>query len=349
MSIVKVAKLAGVTHGTVSRLINGRGGVSKETTQRIRRAMVKLGYQPKPPEKRRGKTARPAGLRTHNVCLLLVGAPHEVLERPGINMVVATLETQLRQHGMVLMLAQAGSLASLPPCVEQRKVDGLLLVGEAGDVLPAAAYRSLPAVWLLSSHTQPHEWADHVLPDNERVGAMAAEYLAARGHRLVAFYNDQPEHPGFAARGAAFCAAARERGLECQSFLAEQSGRAALWGFGPNAVGVKLVEHLLGVTPKPQAIFVPTDEQLLRLYPLLARYSIVPGRDLDILSCDNQDAWLRQLDPPPPSIDLNFEVIGRRAVEQLMSRIMHPEQPPGTRIHVPPKLIAPVRERSNIR
>ena len=349
MSIVKVAKLAGVTHGTVSRLINGRGGVSKETTQRIRRAMAKLGYQPQAPEKRRGKTARPAGLRTKNVCLLLVGAPHAVLERPGINTVVATVETQLRQHGMVMMLAQTASLASLPPCVEQRKVDGLLLVGEAGDVLPAAAYRALPAVWLLSSHTHPHEWADHVLPDNERIGVMAAEYLAARGHRLVAFYNDQPEHPGFAARGAAFCAAARARGLKCRSFLAEQSERGALWGFGPNAVGVKLVKNLLGVTPRPQAVFVPTDEQLLRLYPMLARYAVVPGRDLDVLSCDNQDAWLRQLlDPPPPSIDLNFELIGRRAVEQLMSRITHPEQPPGTRIHVPPKLIAPGRELPGI-
>src|ERR1039457_6819619 len=117
MSIVKVAKLAGVTHGSVSRLINGRGGVAEAPTQLIRRAMAKLGYQPKPPEKRRGKTARPAGLRTHNVCLLLVGASHEVLERPGISTVVATLETELRQRCLALMLAQTGSLANLPPCV----------------------------------------------------------------------------------------------------------------------------------------------------------------------------------------------------------------------------------------
>ena len=53
--------------------------------------------------------------------------------------------------------------------------------------------------------------------------------------------------------------------------------------------------------------------------------------------------------PPPPSIDLNFELIGRRAVEQLLSRITHPEQPPGTRILVPPKLISTPRELSSIR
>jgi len=340
MSIVKVAKMAGVTHGTVSRFINSRGGVAEETAQRIRRAMADLDYRPKPPEKRRGKTARPAGLRTHNVCLLLVGAPREVLDRPGISTVVATVETELRQRGLALMLAQTGSLTGLPPCVEQQKVDGLLLAGEAREPLPAA-YRSLPAVWLLSSHTQPHEWADHVFPDNERIGVIAAEYLAAHGHQQVAFYNDQPEHPGFAVRGVAFCAAAHQRGMECQSFVAEPSHAGPLWGFGPNAACVKLVERLLAAATKPQAVFVPTDEQVLRLYPLLVQHGVVPIRDLGILSCDNQNVWLRQLNPLPPSIDLNFELIGRRAVEQLMSRITHPEQLPGTRILVPPKPIEP--------
>jgi LacI family transcriptional regulator len=340
MSIVKVAKMAGVTHGTVSRLINSRGGVSEATAQRIRKAMAKLRYQPKPPEQRRGKTARPAGLRTGNVCLLLVGAPRDVLDRPGISTTVATIEAELRRHGLSLFLAQAGSLKDLPPCVSRRKADGLLLAGEAGEPLPTA-YRSLPAVWILSSHTQPHDWADHVQPDNERIGATAAEHLAAQGHRRVAFYNDQPKHPGFAVRGEAFCATAHQRGMECQSFLAESSGEGPVWGFGPNAACLKLVERLLAAVPRPQAIFVPTDEQVLRLYPLLARHAVVPGRDLGVLSCDNQEVWLRQLDPRPPSIDLNFELIGRRAVEQLMSRIAHPEQLPGTRILVPPKPIEP--------
>ena len=343
MSIVRVAKLAGVTHGTVSRLINARGGVSEATARRIRGAMARLRYRPKPPEQRRGRTARPAGLRTGNVCLLLVGAPRDVLDRPGISTVVATVESELRRRGLSLLLGQADSLRELPPCVNRRKVDGLLLVGEATDTLSEAA-RSLPAVWLLSSHTRPQGWADHVLPDNERIGTMAAEYFAARGHRRVAFYNEQPEHPGFAVRGAAFCSAARQRGMECNSLVAERSGSGPVWGFGPSAVCVKLVKALVGTRPGPQAVFVPTDEQVLRLYPLLARHSVIPDRDLGVLSCDNQDAWLRQLDPRPASIDLNFDLIGRRAVEQLVSRITHPGQSPGTRILVPPKPIGVVQE-----
>jgi DNA-binding LacI/PurR family transcriptional regulator len=342
VSITKVAKKAGVKHGTVSRLINGRGGVADATAQRIRKAMADLDYRPKPPEHRRGKTARPPGLHTGNVCLLLVGAPRGLLERPGISTTVATLEAEVRRHGWSLLLAQAGCLKDLPLCVSRRKTDGLLLIGEAADS-PVAAYHSLPAVWLLSTHTQPQDWADHVFPDNERVGTLAADYLAAQGHRVVAFFNDQPEHPGFASRGAAFCAAARARGMECQSFIAGSSAQGPLWGFGSDSNCAKLVERVLGASPRPQAFYVPSDEQVLRLYPLLARRAIVPVRDLGVLSCDNQEVWLRQLDPRPPSIDLNFELIGQRAVEQLVSRITHPERPPGTRILISPKPIVMVQ------
>lgn len=328
--------MAGVTHGTVSRLINGRGGVAKATARRIREAMAELGYRPQPPERRRGRTARPAGWRTGNICLLLVGAPRELLDRPGISTVVATIESELRQHGLDLLLARTGCLQEVPPCVSRRKTDGLLLVGEAPDVMPTGC-RRLPAVWLLSSHTQTQNWADHILPDNDRIGVMAAEYLAARGHTHVAFYNDQAEHPGFAARGAAFCTAARARGMDAQSFVAAKSGGDSVWGFGPNDCGAALVGRMLRATPRPQGVFVPTDEQTLRLYPILAGSAIAPGCGIDVVSCDNQEVWLRQLHPRPTSIDLNFELIGRRAVEQLISRITHPDHPPGTRILIPPK------------
>jgi LacI family transcriptional regulator len=170
MSISDVARLAGVTHGTVSRLINGRGGVAEETAQRIREAMRQLGYQPPPPEQRRGRKPSPAGIRTGNVCLLSVGIERGFIEQPGADMAVASIERHLRQHDMSLVLAYANDLADLPPAVTRRKVDGLLIIGEAQGSLPKA-YRQLPAVWVLSSHADPQSWADHVLPDNAKVGS----------------------------------------------------------------------------------------------------------------------------------------------------------------------------------
>jgi DNA-binding LacI/PurR family transcriptional regulator len=342
MSIVEVAKAAGVTHGTVSRVINHRGGVSEATARRVHEAMKRLGYQPRPPAARRGRKPAPPGARAGRVGLLLVGASRDLLERPGASHMVAVIESTLGRQGLGLLLSQTDSLDQLPPAVAPGKCDGLLCIGETPD-RPRMPRPELPMVWVLSSHARPHRWADHVLPDNEEIGLLAADYLAGRGQREVAFYNDQPEHPGFAARGAAFCRAAAERGLHVTTFVSplEPGEGRTLWGLRQSASSAALVERLIQAVPRPTGLFVPTDEQCLRLYPLLTQHGLAPGADVTIVSCDNQEAWLRHLHPRPASIDLNFELMGQRAVEQLLSRIHHPDRAPGTRVWIPPQLVEP--------
>ena len=343
MSITEVARLAGVTHGTVSRLINGRGRVAPETAQRIRQAMQQLDYQPEPAHRRRGRKPAPAGIRTGSVCLLLVGTSRGFLDRPGVDAAITGIEGMLRQRGLNMMLAYAANLHDLPPAVTGRKADGLLVIGEAHDTLPME-HRSIPTVWVLSSHTRLQNWADHVLPDNQEVGALAANYLADQGHRCVALVNDQPEHPGFQERGQSFAAVAKRRRLEVHLLVAEidsEDHGDDPWGLGRPGRQAPLVDRLLALSPRPTGLFVPTDEQAFRLYPLLRERRQRPGDDLTIVSCDNQDFWLRQLTPRPASIDLNFGWIGQRAVDQLLLRISHPEQPTGTRILVPPRLVEP--------
>ena len=346
MTITAVAKRCGVTHGTVSRLINQREGVAEETAERIRAAMKELNYRPPPLNRRRGRKPAPAGVRTGNICLLMLGTSQSFLERPGVHATVTSVEKVLRRRGLSMLLAMAANLRDVPPAIIKRKADGLLIVGEASDTLPAV-YRSLPSVWLLSSHTRLHTWADHVSPDNDAVGLVAAEYLIKHGHRLAAFMNDQPKHPGFEERGWSFERHAKARGLEVQMYISkpnahqEAAGAEDPWGLAYGSQQVHLADQLLNVNPRPTGLFVPTDEQTLRLYPLLKERGLRLGEDVEVVSCDNQDFWLHQLEPRPVSIDLNFEMIGRRAVEQLLLRISHPEQPSGTRILIPAQLDEP--------
>jgi len=340
MSITEVARLAGVAHGTVSRLINGRGGVAEETARRIRKAMRELGWEPPPPDRRRGRKPSPAGIRTGSIGLLLVGISRGFIERPGVDKTVASIERLLRGHGLSMVLTYAADFGDLPPVITRRKVDGLLIVGETHDSLPKE-YRSLPAVWVLSSHALPHRWADHVLPDNHEVGSLAADYLADHGHRRVAFVNDQPKHPGFQERGGSFAAAAEARGLEVSMLVAEagpENEGEGPWGEGCASRQAALADRWRKIPRRPTGLFVPSDEQTFRLYPLLQYRGLRPGRDWSIISCDNQDYWLRYLAPRPPSIDLNFALIGQHAVDQLLRRISHPERAAGTRILVAPRL-----------
>ena len=71
MSIVEIAKLAGVSHTTVSRVVNNERNVSPETAMKVRSVMKKVGYVPKPPSLRRGpRRIKDVELRTGNVAFL---------------------------------------------------------------------------------------------------------------------------------------------------------------------------------------------------------------------------------------------------------------------------------------
>jgi DNA-binding LacI/PurR family transcriptional regulator len=65
----------------------------------------------------------------------------------------------------------------------------------------------------------------------------------------------------------------------------------------------------------------------------------MPGRDIDVISCNNEMSYLVGLDPRPATIDIGAETIGRRSVEQLLRRIKHPEELRQVQIAVTPMLV----------
>ncbi|MCF7974969.1 MAG: hypothetical protein K9N55_14220, partial [Phycisphaerae bacterium] len=66
---------------------------------------------------------------------------------------------------------------------------------------------------------------------------------------------------------------------------------------------------------------------------------IQPGRDLEIISCNNETSLLAGLAPRPISIDIQPETIGKKAVEQLRWRILHPDDESQITIEVSPKFL----------
>jgi DNA-binding LacI/PurR family transcriptional regulator len=63
------------------------------------------------------------------------------------------------------------------------------------------------------------------------------------------------------------------------------------------------------------------------------------GRDLEIISCNNETSLLAGLEPRPVSISIQPETIGKKAVEQLRWRILHPDEESQITIEVSPKFL----------
>jgi DNA-binding LacI/PurR family transcriptional regulator len=88
----------------------------------------------------------------------------------------------------------------------------------------------------------------------------------------------------------------------------------------------------------PLGLFVSRDEETVHVYRLLRENGVEPGRDVVVISCDNEFVRLSTLHPRPATIDLQAAQIARHAVRRLGARIKHRDEPP-VRILVNPHLV----------
>jgi len=337
--MVEVAKLAGVSHATVSRVINRRSDVSPDSVQRVREAMRRLRYVP--PAKRRGPKPKASGVRTGNLGVLFFSESPTLATSPITAYVLHAIEQEAAANGFSVMLGQVTAAGGLPQSITSGQVDGLLLHGlpPTGEVRQQLS-RYSACVWLLSQRRRRGYWGDRVSPDNQAIGSLACRYLLDRGHPRVAVLSMDMGHLGFAARTEGFVETAREAGVPCKDLVARQ----AVLGLSepsPNeeAQYEALIDELLA-TPgqRPTGLFIPRDAVTIRMYRALRRRGVMPGRDIEIVSCDNIPA-LDGLDPRPTTIDVRPEEIGRRAVEQLVWRIHQRDAPLNVTAMIEPRLV----------
>src|SRR3954462_12623909 len=104
MSLVKVAKAAGVSAATVSRVLNRGSMVSQETARKVRAAMKTVGYRPAPPAERRGPKARlDLPLRHNPVGVLWPAGRQPAQTLTGIGLLEGA-SAALRRHRVSLVV-----------------------------------------------------------------------------------------------------------------------------------------------------------------------------------------------------------------------------------------------------
>lgn len=338
MSIVEVAKVAGLSHSTVSRVINNRPGVAPGTVEAVYRAMESVGYTP--PARRRGRRPRDRrGVETGNIGLVMVSTDAMFARAPVTAAVFHAAERTLAEQGFNLIVGQLGDAGRLPPKVARGEVDGLLLHGYAPPADVRDRLAKHPSVWLLSQRSVQGYWGDRVTPDNELIGRLAAEHLVRQGHRRLAYLHVSGTHMGYRARAEAFLEAAGELGADVELVTkGSVHDRPGMREEITDAGVDELVERYAALDPRPTGLFVPRDRLTVWAYRSLRARGLSPGRDLEVTSCDNEPI-VEALDPRPTTIDVRPEVIGRRAVEQLLWRIGHADEPTRTTVTVQPKLI----------
>ena len=270
-TIARVAALAGVGVGTVSRVLNDSGAGRAATRRRVEEAIDALGYEP---------SAAARALSTGRTMSLGVVAPF-LTERSVVER-LRGVARRVTDAGYRLVLLDVERPEALDDAVGafavNGRVDGLLVISLALPSEPRAG--AVPTVLVdRRSDTLP---SVHI--DDEAGGRLATEHLLALGHTRVAFVGDTEENPfGFdssARRRAGYEAALRDAGLAVDRALVRTAPH------GRDAARA-MARELLALAEPPTALFAASDDQALGVLEAAEAAGVAVPERLSVVGFDD--------------------------------------------------------------
>lgn len=335
VSIVDVAKHAGVSVSTVSLVMNNRPNVSAETAAAVWQSVRALGYRPgSAGGKKRGPKPGPRKVsRYPQVLLLQVGLPHAYFLGALHAALLHGIQEALTARGTPLLLAYAKDAQEAGDLLRRTKCEGVLLSGcsEAGRLCDAL--RRLPCVQVLGAPPR-HEGWDYVSFSGMSAGRMAAEWVLDQDIAEAASISVNHFQ-------------CRELSLAFKATLEASGGTVAdLHVDGGIEFGAVLPELNLGrlgsVFGKlasrgawPRAVFLQHELLVPAFHRFCADRGERPGEDVAIVCAALPCPSLQLVRPYPVLVNLHPEEAGRQAVDQLLWRIGHRNEPRMTRLVEP--------------
>ena len=318
-TMVDVARTAGVSLKTVSRVVNGETTVAPDLAARVRAAVESLNYRPHIGASMLRRNDRRS--RTIGVLLEDVGNPFSALVHRGI-------EDEVRLRGVQVLIGSLDEDAQrereLAGAFAQRHADGLIIAPTGADQSYLRSLPDTPVVFVDRPGTA--HGADSVLATNVSGSQDAVRHLVAHGHRRIAYLGDQAgiatardRHRGYlAALGAAGLTPFAERRLRHSSY-AETATLA-----------------LFDRPDRPTALF--TGQNLITIGAFRALRRLRLHRRIALVGFD--DFPLADLlDPAVTVIAQDPMTMGRMAARALLERIDGADGPP-REFWIPTRLIA---------
>ncbi|GAB3441465.1 LacI family DNA-binding transcriptional regulator [Actinophytocola sediminis] len=315
-----VARLAGVSIKTVSRVVNDEPGVHAETAERVLAAIERLGFR-----RNVGALNLRRGSSTGTIGLVL-----EDVANPFYSGLTRAAEEIARRNGRQVLTGSSDEdpgrerELSLEFCA--RRVDGLIVVpaGRQHAYLAPEITSGLPVVFV--DRPPGDVVADTVLVDNLAGAATAVTHLAGHGHRRIAFLGDAQE---------IFTAGERLRGFREGCARAGIPYDDTLVAMGPHTAAALpgVLARLRGGASPATAVVTGNNRITVLLLRALAG---APTRPALVGFDDFELADL--LDPPVTVVAVDPGVLGQTAAELLFARLDGDSAPP-RRIVLPVRLI----------
>ena len=305
-TLTDVAALAGVSVGTASRALSGKGRMRPETRERVLDAVAKLGFRP-----------------NENARSLLAGRSWTVglITTDGMGRfstpVLLGAEDALGAGKIAVLLCDTrGDFIREQHYVDNlvaRRVDGIIVTDpRTAPREPLAGTREIPTVYAISPSTDPGDTS--VVSDDKGGTHLAVEHLISLGRTRIAHVTGPQKHY-----------AARERSEHAQAALAaaglELVAGRTFYGDFSEAWGRRAAGVVLRAAPDVDGIFCGNDEIARGVTDGLRELDRPVPEEIAVVGYDNWGVMALSARPPLTTVDMNLAEIGRISALLLLDAI----------------------------
>lgn len=300
-----VARLAGVSISTVSAVINNKGIVSAELTQKVQQAIEAIGYRPH---------AGARGLRLGRT--QIIGMVMQDIANPFFVEVMRGVEDEAGRNGYEIMVCDSSGQPDLElkrlNALYAQRVDGVLLAPSdsyaAREILPQ---KHSPMVFVDCVPVKARVTC--VVTDNFEAAYQATQYLIGLGHQRIAVISGRTVHSTIIDRVEGYRKAMNEAHLAIrEEYVAHGDSRIESGYYG----GLKL----LNSPQPPTAIFTLNNRMTLGILNALRELRVPCPERVSVLSFDDSD-WAAAFNPSLTAIRQPTYQMGKCAMQLLLESI----------------------------
>jgi len=315
VTIKDVAKLAGVSPSTVSRVCNGNPAISKETRERVQNAISQLGYelpvstdsQPLPSVKTIGIILPPSDKEAYENTFYLK-AIRGISQVCNQRQVASTVVTGKDYEEILL---------SLRTLHRGGKVDGFIMLYSKKNDIIIDYLCEHGLLYLIVGN--PDELANETIcidNDNMMAGREATDYLYNLGHRRIGYLGSKVDFMYAIDRRSGYQVSQLLHGLTLRpDYCVEIEG--------VNAASTTMLRQLLAKEDRPTAFVVSDDILALALERVCVQMGLSIPDDISIIAFNNS-LYSQMAAPRLTAVDINSERLGQEAATQIINHAENP-------------------------
>jgi LacI family transcriptional regulator len=310
-TIKDVARQAGVSVGTVSRVLNGNQTVSPDIKAKVENAIAGLNYAPNSfAQGMRSGTKRSVGIILRDITVPalanFVKSAQNVLREAGFTLVVGASEDRPKR--------EVELLESL-----SRRLDGLIMTSACEENAPLTELRNslnIPVV-LMDREAPPH--IDSVLIAQRDGMHRAVSHLLDLGHKRIALVTGSTTVLSGRERVGGFVDAHRERGLTPAPELTCSDSFTADYAY-------MAVSSLLLGANRPTAVVAGGVAMLPGILKAVSTEGLRIPHDISVIGCGDSDL-AELMNPPITVIRWSYSAVGEACAKLVLDRIKSPDMP----------------------